>query len=60
MSETTTCKKCGAEHRIEDYRTLKYYYCPEVNRVLLLSDEVNREVEKQQVPWQLILTMEDR
>ena len=60
MSETTTCKKCGDEHRIEDYRTLKYYYCPEVNHVLLLSDEVNREVEKQQVPWQLILTMEDR
>lgn len=44
MSETTICKKCGEEHRVEGYRTLKYYYCPKVNRVMLLSDEVNKEV----------------
>ena len=60
MSELTTCKKCGEPHRVEDYRTLKYYYCPEVNRVLLLSDEVNKKVEQQPVPWQLILTLEER
>ena len=60
MSETTICKKCGEEHRVEGYRTLKYYYCPKVNRVMLLSDEVNKDVEQQAVPWQLVLSMEDR
>ena len=58
--ESTVCKKCGEEHRVETYRTLKYYYCPQVNRVMLLSDEVNKDVETQQVPWQLVLTLEDR
>lgn len=44
MSDATVCKKCGESHRVETYRTLKYYYCPVANRVMLLSDEVNKEV----------------
>lgn len=58
MSETVACKKCGEQHRIEEYRTLKYYYCPKVNRVLLLSDAVNTRVAEQDPPWQLVLGVE--
>ena len=38
-SSVAICKKCGATHDVERYRTLTYYFCPEVNRVLLLSDD---------------------
>lgn len=39
--ETAVCKKCGSNHRVETYRTLKYYYCPIVKRVLILGDETD-------------------
>lgn len=40
--QLTTCKKCGEQHRIEKYRELKYYLCPNVNRVLLLTEEKDK------------------
>jgi|CryBogDrversion2_1035201.scaffolds.fasta_scaffold123525_2 hypothetical protein len=39
MIETTRCRKCEREHRVEEYRGVKYYVCPEANRVLLLTEE---------------------
>jgi len=45
--ETTKCKKCEGEHRIEDYRTVKYYVCPAVNRVLLVNDGDDNERENE-------------
>ena len=44
--ETAVCKKCQRPHRIEVYRAVKYYVCPEVNRVLLLNDEGETDVTK--------------
>ena len=44
--ETANCKKCQRPHRIEVYRAVKYYVCPEVNRVLLLNDEGEKDVTK--------------
>lgn len=47
MSEVnaTTCKKCGEQHRIDHYKNMHFYFCPAVNRVLLVndSDELVRE-----------------
>jgi len=45
--QKTLCKKCGGFHTIDSYKTLRFYSCPVVNRVLLLSDEVKetKEVE---------------
>ena len=42
--QKTLCKKCGGFHIIDSYKTLRFYSCPVVNRVLLLSDEV-KEVD---------------
>jgi len=44
--ETIKCKKCEGEHRIEDYRMVKYYVCPVVNRVLLVNDGDDNERDK--------------
>ena len=40
---TVMCKKCGQQHTVEKYRTLLFYICPVVNRILLVgnSDEHN-------------------
>ena len=37
----TMCKKCGQEHPVEEYRTLLFYYCPVVNRILIVSEAPN-------------------
>lgn len=37
--DSTLCKKCGEQHRIDSYREVRYYVCPKVNRVLLVSEE---------------------
>ena len=41
--ETTPCRKCGEEHRVENYRNVPYYVCPHVNRVLLLVQDENEK-----------------
>ena len=45
IEETTKCKKCGEQHRVDEYRGVKHYVCPEKNIVLLLaqSDEDNKD-----------------
>lgn len=43
--QKTLCKKCGGFHIIDSYKTLRFYSCPVVNRVLLLSDEVKETKE---------------
>ena len=37
--DSTKCKKCGESHRVDSYREVRYYVCPKVNRVLLVSEE---------------------
>lgn len=32
-----TCKKCGGLHGIDVWRDVWFYYCPKVNRVILLD-----------------------
>ena len=44
-TETTKCKKCAEEHRIESYREVKYYVCPHVNRVLLVNQDEKEGIE---------------
>lgn len=45
--EIVKCRKCGEMHRVESYRELKYIYCPQVNRVLLLvQDEETPDEDK--------------
>lgn len=34
--ETTTCKVCGEQHKIERYRTVLFYGCPKTGRVYLV------------------------
>lgn len=48
MSEQAVCKKCGDKHRVEQFKHhFFYYYCPNVKRVLVLSDECQiQEPEK--------------
>mgnify|MGYP003705732557 CR=1 FL=1 len=41
--EKKTCKKCGEEHRVDAYRELKYYWCPLVNRILLVNNEKEQD-----------------
>ena len=48
--ETTKCKKCGQQHRIDNYRSLKYYICDVVNRVLLLTEE-KKDGEQTRTNW---------
>lgn len=43
MTETVICKKCNAPHRVDAYRDVKFYVCPLVNRVLLLSGEEKKD-----------------
>ena len=48
--ETATCKKCGEQHRVDEYRGVKHYVCPEKNIVLLLvQDETSNDSEKQRL-----------
>jgi len=44
--EHTVCKKCGRTHRVESYREVKFYLCPDVNRVILLLEKDDETVCK--------------
>ena len=47
--ETAKCKKCYDQHPVDTYRGMKYYVCPVLNRVLLLTDgEENNEKKTNQ------------
>lgn len=39
--ETIMCKKCGFSHRVDSYRNVKFYTCPVVNRVILMTEDNN-------------------
>lgn len=43
--EFAKCRKCGDLHRVDEYRGVKHYVCPQVNRVLLL---VNKDEDTQE------------
>ena len=46
--ETAKCKKCYDQHPVDTYRGMKYYVCPVLNRVLLLTDgEENKSLLKE-------------
>ena len=50
IEETAKCKKCGEQHRVDEYRGVKHYVCPEKNIVLLLvQDETSNDSEKQRL-----------
>ena len=40
---TVKCKKCGETHPVEVYREVKFYQCPKVNKVLLMTEEKQGE-----------------
>ena len=42
--ETATCKKCGEQHRVDEYRGVKHYVCPVIGRVMLLVQD-NEETD---------------
>jgi len=50
IEEFTECRKCGEQHRVDEYRGVKHYVCPEVNRVMLLvnKDENTQEQRTEQ------------
>lgn len=37
--EAVKCRKCGEMHRVDEYRSVKHYVCPHVNRVILLVQD---------------------
>ena len=37
FEETTKCKVCGEQHRVENYEGMRYYFCQETCRVYLLA-----------------------
>ena len=45
--EKKPCRKCGEEHRVEDYRGMKYCWCPLVNRILLVANEEEQIVDEE-------------
>lgn len=45
--ETTPCRKCGEEHRVENYRNVPYYVCPVKNVVLLLVQNEETDTKSQ-------------
>ena len=47
IDETRTCRKCGEQHRVDAYRELKYYWCPTVNRILLVVNEEKQVVDEE-------------
>ncbi len=49
--DSTLCKKCGEQHRIDSYREVRYYVCPVVNRVLLLTDGEDDANKKADTNW---------
>jgi transposase len=36
---TTTCKVCGEQHKIEQYRSVQFYGCPKTGRIYLVPKE---------------------
>lgn len=47
--ETAKCKKCYDHHPVDNYRGMKFYVCPVLNRVILLNDgEENNEKKPDQ------------
>lgn len=49
--DSTKCKKCGESHRVDSYREVRYYVCPVVNRVLLLTDGEDDANKKADTNW---------
>ena len=42
------CKKCGEQHLLERYEYMMYYYfCPEVKRVLLVSNPMQQKLKQE-------------
>ena len=48
--ETATCKKCGNQHRVDEYRGVKHYVCPEKNIVLLLVQDEETDTKSPRTP----------
>lgn len=44
--EHTVCKKCGRTHRVDSYRDVKFYMCPDVNRIILLTEKDDEKLCK--------------
>ena len=40
---TVKCTKCEDHHPVECYREVRYYYCPKVEKILLLTEEKENE-----------------
>lgn len=42
------CKKCGEQHPLERYEYMFFYYfCPEVKRVMLVSNPLQQELKQE-------------
>ena len=37
--QTVKCRKCGRPHRIEEWKGVKFLYCPYVCRMILLNED---------------------
>jgi hypothetical protein len=44
--EHTVCRKCGRTHRVDSYRGVKFYLCPDVNRVILMMEKKDEKVRE--------------
>lgn len=39
LYETTKCKICGRPHPVDNYREMRFYVCPDMQRVYLVAKE---------------------
>jgi len=39
IQKTVKCKRCGGPHPLAQYKVTPYYFCPELNRFILMAKE---------------------
>lgn len=41
--ETTKCKICGRQHPVDSYREMRFYVCPDMQRVYLVAKKPEKD-----------------